>query len=458
MSVTYIYPPIDANPADLYAGFQAYMQENIPGWVPYSGKLDDWLGRVFSGIAAQLMEITSDVATSIFRYFGAFIVNVPPIAASPAVGAITITVQDTVGYTIPAFTQMSFADATGTLQGFETVTDTVIAPASSTALNVFVQAMTPGAAGNGCTGSGDLDQSTPLTFITALTLNAATTSGTDDEDDTVYLNRLTALFSTLTPSPITVNEFTTIALTQPAVGRAVTLGGFNPANASQNGNTHTTTTIDNLTDTSLIAVGSSVSGSGVPGGAFVKSITSGTAIVISAATSSSLTGTAITFGGSLKQGGFVTSWVTDLSGIALSSPQMAVVAAAIQAECLTNVVYSVLAPNYTTVNVTSSVLAWPGQDTTVVQTAINAALNAYLSSASFGQSLNGTSLTTGVTNSLWLNDNAIRLAAIEQVIMNVVGVHDVTALTINSSGANLSLGGIVPLPTPGTMTTTVTNG
>lgn len=60
------------------------------------------------------------------------------------------------------------------------------------------------------------------------------------------------------------------------------------------GDTHTSTTIDNISDTSSIAAGMYVSGSGVPTGATVISVAS-TSVVISAPTTTTLAGTAVEF-------------------------------------------------------------------------------------------------------------------------------------------------------------------
>jgi hypothetical protein len=193
----------------------------------------------------------------------------------------------------------------------------------------------------------------------------------------------------------------------------------------------------------------------VPAGAFVTGITSGTAITISAATTTTLTATSITFGGQLNQGGYVTTWVTDANGVALSTPAKNAIAAVIQARMLANTVFTVQDPTYTTVNVTATVVAWPGQDTTAVQTAVSAALTAALSPVTFGAQTSNP--LNQVAGSGWLNDNKVRVIFLENLIMNVPGVHYVSSLTING-GADLALGGIVPLPNAGTMTITVTNG
>lgn len=61
------------------------------------------------------------------------------------------------------------------------------------------------------------------------------------------------------------------------------------------GNSHTNTTLDSLGSLTGVKQGDLVIGSGIPSGCIVQSITSGSAIVLSAAATSTLTGTAITF-------------------------------------------------------------------------------------------------------------------------------------------------------------------
>jgi hypothetical protein len=451
MTTTYIYPPLDSDPNTLYQGFVTFMQANIPGWVPFSGELDDWLARAFTAIAAQLTEITTDVANAIFRYFGAFIVNVPPIAAQPSQALTTWTMQDNAGYTIPAFTQFTLTDPTGAQQGFQTTVDTVIPNGSTSATNVLAVATVAGTGANDCVGPA---LNVPLAFVPVggvVTLSPSS-QGLDDEDDSVYLDRLTATFQTLSPKPITAKDFSAIALDQPLVGRVTTLPGFNPANATQTGNTHTSTTIDNLSNIASIPQGASISGSGIPGGAFITAV-GGSSITISAATTTTLTGTTLTIGGSLNNGGYVGSIVAAADGTALTSPEMTAIQSAIQAMCLAGVLYSVTAPTYTTVNITATVFAWPGEVQANVQAAVVAALNGALTPLQWGLQNNGAQ--SGVQ---WLNDGVVRISVMEFVIMQVPGVHYVSSLTINGSSSDVPLAGIVPLPNHGTMTITVNTG
>jgi hypothetical protein len=411
---------------------------------------------VFTGIQASLSELASDVSTQIYRYFGANIVNVQPNNATPAVGTINITVQDVNGpYVIPAFTQMSFPDASGQLQGFETTADVTVPNGSTTATSVFVQAMTPGSLGNGCSGSGDLD-STGITFITALTLSVPTANGTDAETDADYLNRLTSLFTTLTPTPITPVDFTVIAATQAGVSRAFTLPAFNPANWTLSGTLTSTSTSVTVAATANIPLGAPVSGTGVPANTYVTGITSGTVFTMNNAATASGAQT-LTIGGQLNQGGYVTSWVMGPTDV-LTTPQMSAIQTTIQAECLSNIIYNVEAPTKNTIAVTTAVVAWPGVDPTAAQTAVTAALTSFLEPQNFGQNSNAGAVQSGPTTQAWLNDTVVRVVVLENLIMNVPGVHYISSLTINGVAADFPLAGIVPITVPGTMTVTVTTG
>ena len=407
---------------------------------------------MFSSIAAQLTEVASDVATSIYRYFGAFIIKIPPFAAQASIALATFTAEDTAGYTIPAFTSLTLTDPSGNQQPFETLVDTVIAPSASTATSVTLSAVTPGSDTNGCSGIG---LNCPLAFVTGIATTTAASGGTDDEDDTAYLGRLTTELETLSPKPITVNDFDNIVLSQPLVGRVTTLAGFNPANATQVGTTHTSTSVTALGNAASIPVGASISGSGVPSNTFVQSVNVGAStLVLSAPTTTSVSGTTLTIGGSINNPGDVGSVVTDVNGVALTSPQMSAIQAAIQAECLVGVLFSVVAPTITPVSVTASVVSWSGQDTGAVQTLVQGALDSFLTSFQWGFQVAKRHVGP------WLNDNVVRISMLTGIIQAVPGVHYVSSVQINSlsAGTDLPLAGIVPLPSAGTMTITVTTG
>jgi Right handed beta helix region len=90
----------------------------------------------------------------------------------------------------------------------------------------------------------------------------------------------------------------TAAFTTADVGKLVSVAGASQYQLTAN--THSNTTIDNLTQTCGLYVGMSVSGSGLTNGTTIASVVSETAITISIASSTTLTGTTITFGNHLS--------------------------------------------------------------------------------------------------------------------------------------------------------------
>jgi hypothetical protein len=83
----------------------------------------------------------------------------------------------------------------------------------------------------------------------------------------------------------------------PAFTPIPTAGAWIYSNIVQNGNTHSNTTLDTLvTGTSFLAVGQPVSGSGIPAGTTIASITNATSLVLSQAATTTVSVTPITFG------------------------------------------------------------------------------------------------------------------------------------------------------------------
>ena len=447
----YIYPPLDQAPSDLYQQFVNTMQGFIPDWQPQSGNLDDWIAQAFSGIAAQLAEISTDVATSIYRYFGANIAGLPPVSAVQAQGLTNWVATDTAGYTIPAGTHLVFTDASGNTQGFSTVSAATISPGASGVNGVAVIADNAGSAGNNITGTAQLVA--PLAWVSSVSLSSPTTGGSDAEDDDAYLNRLKLLYTVLTPKPVIATDFSTLALQQSGVGRAVTVDGFDPASITVTGTvTSGSASATNVSNINAIPVGAGVTGANIPASTFVKTVIPGSnTFIMSANATASATGENITIGGSLLNGGEVSTFVTDSSGNALTSTAMSSVQAALAAQRLANFKINVLAPTYTTINVVATVYAWPGQSTSSIQTAVQSAIQSFLSQATWGLPPQGQSAT-------WFNDPVVRYANLEHAILAVPGVHYVSSLTLNGGTSDIYLSGVVPLPTAGTVTATVNLG
>jgi hypothetical protein len=108
-----------------------YLTQQMPNWQPSEGNLDVWIIRAVALVAGQLQEIASTVPTTIFRFAGANLFNVPPIDAIAAQGLTTWVMRDTAGYTIPSGTLVGVRVTGDTLIPFQTLNDVIVAPGSS---------------------------------------------------------------------------------------------------------------------------------------------------------------------------------------------------------------------------------------------------------------------------------------------------------------------------------------
>lgn len=225
----YIDLPIDSDPQDILADSYAYLQSVIPGWTPAVPNLDVWLLEAISSAAAELKDVASAVPTSIFRWFGANLANIPPVDATPATTTITVTVQDAAGYTIPNGTQVSIDKSGDVTIPFTVVGDRIIVPGNTVLAGIPITAAVAGADGSGLGSVGGvvhlLD---PLTFVTTITQDAVTLNGVDAESDTDYLNRLASELQLLTPRPILPRDFAVLYRNIAGVFRATAIDGYNP--------------------------------------------------------------------------------------------------------------------------------------------------------------------------------------------------------------------------------------
>lgn len=241
MPETYIHPPVETEPDALAQIAYDYLQNKIPGWLPSDGQLDTWLIAALARQVAELRDVASDVPRSIFRYFGANLMSIPPLDAVSASVLTTWTMVDNAGHTIPAGTAVGVRNEAGVLQVFQTIVDVVIPSASTTATNVTVLALVPGTEASGLGSNGTaMELITSLEFVSTVVQQATTSGGQDAETDDAYLNRLTADLSLQAPRPILPNDFAIFARNTPGVARALAIDGYD-AVAMTSGNARTIT-------------------------------------------------------------------------------------------------------------------------------------------------------------------------------------------------------------------------
>jgi hypothetical protein len=130
--------------------------------------------------------------------------------------------------------------------------------------------------------------------------------------------------------------------------------------------------------------------------------------------------------------GHVTVAVTDAAGAVLSAGQRAAIEADLRAGALASLSVHAISPTYTTVNLAVTVRASFGADPVAVKAAVEAAIWAWLSPAT------------------WDWSASVGQFALAAVVAAVPGVAEVQTVP-----ASVALSGAAPLPTAGTITATV---
>jgi hypothetical protein len=139
--------------------------------------------------------------------------------------------------------------------------------------------------------------------------------------------------------------------------------------------------------------------------------------------------------------------VVDAAGQPLNAAAKASVTAYLTSLRELNFVINVFDPTYTTINVTYSVVARSGYDQVALDAVIADAVRSYLDPSTWG--------IPADDPQGWINIPVVRYLELASLIDRIDGVDYVSTLTINGLSANLALVGAIPLPTPGTITGTV---
>lgn len=233
------YPYAGEDLDDVLAAALTRLAETLPGWTPRETHLEyALLAEVLRHILDTRL-LAADVAKSVFREYGAQLIQLPRNPGTPATGTVTFQLTDTTGRTVPAGTGVLWgADpASGDGRLFLTVADTTAAPDSSTTPPVQVAAAEPGEDGNGLP-AGSVDVVDALAFVAGATATTSSAGGTDPEQDADYLDRLADSLQLLRRIPVLAGDFAVLARDVPGVHRALGLDGYN-AQTGQDGQERT---------------------------------------------------------------------------------------------------------------------------------------------------------------------------------------------------------------------------
>lgn len=200
-----------------------------PGWAANDGNLDTWLIEAFAAVGAAIRTLAADVPAAIFTTYGTAILGIPVTPPLASQGKAHIEVVDPQGYTIQAGTQIALY-ATGDQQiGFETASDLTIAPGDY-AGDVAISCLVDGTLGNGLSGQADVLD--PIAWIALVTVAEETYGGDDGQTANDYLDNLSVLLKLVAIRPILPQDYATLALQNAAVGRAIAMDGYNPADGT----------------------------------------------------------------------------------------------------------------------------------------------------------------------------------------------------------------------------------
>lgn len=218
----YIIEPLDTDAESIYRDFVEHVRGFYPDWNPSEAQLDVIIPRFFSQQTATVADMASRVQRAIYRYMGAYLENIPPLEGTPAGGTIQFHLIDSGQHTMDAGTYIGIADANGDIQRFQTLDDMFV-PEGSPDPTVNIQAVDEGAQGNGLSGPVQLLEQ--FDWIESGYVVGYTSGGSDDEEDDVYIQRMTDNLS-IPRRPAYASDLEIMARNIPGVWRAAALDNF----------------------------------------------------------------------------------------------------------------------------------------------------------------------------------------------------------------------------------------
>lgn len=225
----YIIEPLDTDGEIIYQGFVEFVQGTFPDWEPSEGQLDTIIARYFAQQTAFTADMASRVLRAIYRYFGASLAGIAPLSGSSAQATVHFVISDPldppVERTLAFGTLLGLTDKDGDVQMFETLDDMVVL-AGETEGEVLAQALEPGSISNDISGGVELIEL--VDWITSANVVGTSSGGSDDEDDDVYIQRLTDNLALMAPRPILAEDFAVFAQNIPGVWRVAVIDNFGP--------------------------------------------------------------------------------------------------------------------------------------------------------------------------------------------------------------------------------------
>lgn len=438
----------------------AHIQAKYPGWQPHEGQLDVAIIEEAAQMMAVCATVASQVPVEIFEAFGQ-LVGVDVILGAAASCSVLFTMTDTAGYTIPAGYPVQFA-LTGSQDVIFIVQQDVVIPPGETTGTGIIMCETVGTFANEIP-AGAMQPVVSFPQIDTVASTTTTSGGADPETSSAYINRLSNELQLLSPRPILISDFADLAANVPGVYRALAIDNLAPGRVVTDG--VTTNASLNVTSASAdftsLDVGRTVTDSAghIPAGATIATVVSATEITLSAGHAATANGTAdtLTFGSLSGVERCVTVCGVDIDGNELSSGVNTDLENYLEGLREVNFLVFTIDPTYTEIDVNVNCDCIVGATPSVVQAAIIANLEEFLSQAIWGGG--------NYQVPSWVNtSNIVRFLDIADVARTTQGVLYIpsSGLTICTHGgtpgtSDITLPGNAPLPNPGTLTVSVTS-
>jgi Baseplate J-like protein len=208
--------PFTADSASLADAAIEELQRRWEGWEPNDADLEVILIEALAPMAANAAAVAANMPAAALRMIGTKLFEIAYENALPATTLVTVTTVDVSSEdrTISAGSEMEIDG-----QAFTTVADAIVLALQSEVKGVLVQAVEPGAAGNGLIGSVTAPISMPV-WVGTIVLEAVTSDGVDSEEDTAYQNRVSRDLRLRAKTLVTAKDYELQALNEDGIGRA----------------------------------------------------------------------------------------------------------------------------------------------------------------------------------------------------------------------------------------------
>lgn len=388
--MTYLDPEVITDEGTVAEAILAAIADQIPGWEPSEGHLETAIAESMAVVSATVAVLLVDQARDAFSGFAQNILGIPRRPEAPASALSTWTMLDDAGYTIPDGTQFVMRATDGSAIAFAMVGDTIVPPGSTEAAEIPVVAIEAGPQANGIVGTATGVDGVP--GVGSVEITTPSSGGADIEPIEAFVVRAADRARRLRTVPITPADFAAITLDHPAAARCVAV---------------------NLLDLGA-GSGSGDDEDGSPG--------------------------------------HISVFPIDANGGPVTGSAPAEILALLSGdERPLNVTVHVGEPEYTTVNVELEYRLEPDATEEVVAPAIAAAIQAYLSPATWALDESTPGRWRAPVSAA---DRTITAFDVAHVADSVPGVNGVTDCEVNA-GAVVFLSGWAPLPQPGTILTSV---